>query len=52
MLLNTDGKAGDRYQIAGLPTTIFVRPDGSMEGRYLGQTNEQIPGPHIAAVGA
>jgi len=47
-----DGKAGDLYRIAGLPTTVFVRADGSIEGRYLGETNEQILGPHISAIGA
>lgn len=52
VLLDTDGKAGDQYHVAGLPTTLFVRPDGSVEGRYLGQTSEQILGPHIAAIGA
>ena len=52
VLLDTDGKAGDLYRITGLPTTIFVRADGTIEGRYIGQTNEQILGPHIAAIGA
>ncbi|HEY8695251.1 MAG TPA: TlpA disulfide reductase family protein, partial [Chloroflexota bacterium] len=52
VLLDTDGAAGHVYRIAGLPTTVFVRADGSIEGRYLGQTNEQILGSHIAAIGA
>ena len=33
VLLDTDGKAGDLYRIAGLPTTVYVRPDGTIEGR-------------------
>jgi cytochrome c biogenesis protein CcmG/thiol:disulfide interchange protein DsbE len=52
VLIDNDGKAGDLYRITGLPTTLFVRPDGSIEGRYLGQTSEQILDPHIAAIGA
>jgi hypothetical protein len=52
VLLDTDGKAGALYRITGLPTTMFVRPNGTIEGRYLGQTNEQILGSHIAAIGA
>jgi hypothetical protein len=52
VLLDTDSKAGALYRITGLPTTMFVRPDGTIEGRYLGQTNEQILGSHIAAIGA
>ena len=52
VLLDTDGKAGDLYRITGLPTTIFVRADGTIEGRYIGLSSEQILGPHIAAIGA
>ncbi len=52
VLLDTDGKAGDLFRITGLPTTIFVRADGTIEGRYIGQTNDQILGPHVAAIGA
>src|SRR5207249_1960471 len=44
--------SGDLCQVGGLPTTVFVRSDGSIEGRYLGETNEQILGPHISAIGA
>ena len=49
-LLDTDGKVGDLYRINGLPTTVFVHPDGSIEGRYLGQMTEQILSLHIAAI--
>ncbi|HLH70055.1 MAG TPA: redoxin family protein [Candidatus Dormibacteraeota bacterium] len=31
------GQVGDAYAIAGLPTTVFVWPDGTIEGRYAGQ---------------
>lgn len=50
VLLDTDGTVGDRYHLTGLPTTLFVRPDGGIEGRYLGQTSEPILGRHIAAI--
>lgn len=50
--LDPDGKVGDLYRVAGLPTTVFVRSDGSIEGRYLGETNEQILNPHLSAIGA
>lgn len=52
VLLDTDGKVGDLYRLTGLPTTIFVRADGTVEGRYIGQTNGQVLGAHIAAIGA
>ncbi len=51
VLQDSDGKAGDLYRIAGLPTTLFIRTDGSIEGRYLGQTNEQILSAHLSAIG-
>ncbi len=47
-----DGRVGDLYGVAGLPTTLFIRADGSIEGRYLGETSEQILGPHLSAIGA
>ena len=52
VLLDGDGQVGDRYSVSGLPTTIFVRADGSVEGRYLGETNQQLLAPHLAAIGA
>jgi len=42
---------GDRYGIAGLPTIYFLRADGSVEGRYVGETNRQILESHIGAIG-
>ena len=52
VLFDPDGAAGKPYQVAGLPTTVFVRPDGSVEGRYVGETNQQVLDPHLAAIGA
>ena len=52
VLLDMDGETGDRYGVSGLPTTVFVRTDGSVEGRYVGQTDEQILLRHVNALGA
>jgi cytochrome oxidase Cu insertion factor (SCO1/SenC/PrrC family) len=52
VLLDVDGKVGDAYRVDGLPTTVFVRPDRTIEGRYIGQTNEQILSSHLTAIGA
>ena len=52
VLYDGNGRAGDLYRIAGLPTTVFLREDGTIEGRYLGQTNERILTAHISAIGA
>jgi cytochrome oxidase Cu insertion factor (SCO1/SenC/PrrC family) len=52
VMLDSDGKVGDLYRITGLPTTIFMRADGTIEGRYIGQTDEQIVTRHIDAIGA
>ncbi|PZR93652.1 MAG: hypothetical protein DLM67_13365, partial [Candidatus Nephthysia bennettiae] len=51
VLFDGDGAIGDRYGISGLPTTVFVRPDGSLEGRYVGETNRQLLDSHISAIG-
>jgi cytochrome c biogenesis protein CcmG, thiol:disulfide interchange protein DsbE len=47
-----DGTVGDAYGISGLPTTFFIFPDGTIEGRYIGETNAGTLGPHITAIGA
>ncbi len=52
VLFDGDGKVGDAYGISGLPTTFFIRPDGGIEGRYIGETNAGILDPHISAIGA
>jgi cytochrome c biogenesis protein CcmG, thiol:disulfide interchange protein DsbE len=52
VLSDVDGRVGDAYRVTGLPTTVFVRPDRTIEGRYIGQTNEQILRSHLAAIGA
>ncbi len=52
VLFDGDGKVGDAYGISGLPTTFFIRNDGEIEGRYIGETNAGILGPHISAIGA
>ncbi len=52
VLFDGDGKVGDAYRISGLPTTFFIRTDGAIEGRYIGETNAGILGPHIGAIGA
>ena len=52
VLFDGAGKVGDAYGISGLPTTFFIRPDGGIEGRYIGETNAGILVPHISAIGA
>lgn len=52
VVFDGDGKVGDAYGISGLPTSSFIRPDGGIEGRYIGETNAGILGPHVNAIGA
>lgn len=52
VLFDGDGQVGDRYSVSGLPTTIFVRGDGSVEGRYVGETSRLSLVAHLAAIGA
>jgi cytochrome c biogenesis protein CcmG, thiol:disulfide interchange protein DsbE len=52
VLFDGDGRVGDSYGVNGLPTTVFARSDGTIEGRNIGQTNEQILERHIGAIGA
>ncbi len=41
-LLDSDLSIGHAYAVAALPTTFFVRADGSIAGRQLGQLDERI----------
>lgn len=52
VLYDPDGKVGDQYAMTGLPTTIFVRGDGSIEGRYVGQMPEGTLRSHVSSLGA
>lgn len=48
--LDEDGKVGDLYGVTGLPTSFFVRSDGSLQGGYIGQMNESILTGHLGAI--
>ena len=48
--LDEDGKVGDLYGVSGLPTSFFVRADGSLQGGYIGQMNEAILTGHLGAI--
>ena len=45
-----DGAVGRLYGVSVLPVTVFIRADGSVEGKYLGQTDAAILGDHLAAL--
>ena len=52
VLDDRDAKVASQYGVVGLPTTVFVRADGSVEGRHIGQLDEKTLRAHIAAIGA
>ena len=45
-----DGAVGRLYGVSVLPVTVFVRADGTIEGKYLGQTDAAILASHLAAI--
>jgi len=45
-----DGAVGRLYGVSVLPVTVFIRPDGSIEGKYLGQTDAAILSGHLSAI--
>ena len=51
VVLDPDGQIGGVYGVASYPVTVFIRADGTIEGRYIGETNQQILSDHIAAIG-
>jgi thiol:disulfide interchange protein len=45
-----DGRAGQLYRIVGLPTTVFVRSDGSVESTFPGELTAQALDSHLGAL--
>jgi len=50
VLLDPDGVAGDAFRVNGLPTSIFVGLDGSVNSRYIGEMSAAILSSHAAAI--
>ena len=47
---DADGRLGNLYGVQVLPTTIFIRADGTIEGRYLGQLDARTLATHLSAI--
>jgi cytochrome oxidase Cu insertion factor (SCO1/SenC/PrrC family) len=45
-----DGAVGRLYGVSVLPVTVFIRSDGSIEGKYLGQTDAAVLAGHLTAI--
>lgn len=41
-LLDTDLAVGRAYGVSALPVTVFVKPDGTISGRHIGQIDERV----------
>jgi thiol-disulfide isomerase/thioredoxin len=51
-LEDRDGAVSVAYGVEALPTTVFVRPDGIVEGRWVGATDATVLRSHLASLGA
>ena len=51
-LLDLDLSAGRANGVIGLPTTVFVRADGTIEGRYVGAIDQRVLASHLANLNA
>jgi cytochrome oxidase Cu insertion factor (SCO1/SenC/PrrC family) len=45
-----EGRVGSLYGVLGLPMTVFIRPDGTVEATVRGQLDEGTLAGHVAAV--
>ena len=50
--LDHDLSVGRAYGVIGLPTTVFVRGDDTIEGRYFGAIDERVLAAHLANLNA
>ena len=47
---DTAGVVGNRYGVQVLPTTVFIRKDGTVEGRYIGEMDGRVLASHLTAL--
>ena len=50
--LDPDGRVGAMYGVSALPTTVFIRPDGTIASVYLGQMDAATMSERMAAIAA
>ena len=50
-LLDSNLSVGHEYGAIALPTTVFVRPDGTIAGRQIGQLDESVLAAELATLG-
>jgi cytochrome oxidase Cu insertion factor (SCO1/SenC/PrrC family) len=50
-LLDTDLKVGRAYGVLPLPTTVFVRADGSIAGRQVGELDDRVLAAWLSTLG-
>ena len=46
-----DGRIGGDYLVGALPTSVFVRPDGTIASRYPGAMDQRTIEAHLAGLG-
>jgi hypothetical protein len=52
VLLDQDGQVAAAYRVAGFPTTIFVRPDGTELSRHPGPLTGDVLSVNLSDLGA
>ena len=50
--VDADGKVGRQYGVVGLPTTVFVRPDGVVDAVVRAQLDQATLAGHLSRLGA
>lgn len=51
VLLDDGGRVAAAYGVAAYPTSIFVRPDGTMASRYPGELSASLLDAHVSNLG-
>jgi cytochrome oxidase Cu insertion factor (SCO1/SenC/PrrC family) len=52
VLLDQDGQTAAAYRVAGFPTTVFVRPDGTEQARHPGPLTEGVLAANVSDLNA
>ncbi len=51
-LLDQDGQVAAAYRVAGFPTTVFIKPDGTEQSRHPGPLTPEILSANLSDLGA
>lgn len=51
ILLDTEGKTGELYEVRGFPTTFFIDANGVLRSEHIGQLDQGLLAQYLDTIG-